>query len=92
VLDACSTSTVAAPRGVSNDAATGEAWRNELVDSSIAAVGENATVVLGHLLDGRAAVVNGVVTVAWSASLGGDHVKVRTADKDLSVARPPVVL
>jgi len=77
----------AAPRGVSNDAATGEAWRHELIDSSIAAVSENATVVLGHLLDGRAAVMNGVVTVAWSASL-----KVRTADKDLSVARPPVVL
>ena len=77
VLDARPTSTVATPRGVSNDAATREAWCNELVDASIAAVGENATVVLGQLLDDRAAVVNGVVTVAWSARLGGDHVTER---------------
>jgi hypothetical protein len=61
-------------------------------DAAVAAVGERATMPLAERRDARAAVVHGVVAVAWTTRGGGDDPQIASADENLCIARPPVVL
>ena len=92
VLDASAPTPMSTPGVVAKDAASLEDGGDELLDPPIAAVGEDASVVLAQALDDRATVEHRIVAVAGASALGGDHVEVRTTDEDLRIARPPVVL
>ena len=92
MLDARSTSTMDAPAPVTQDASTMESWRAELGDTSVTAVGEDVAVHLAERLEGRAAVVNRVITIPGAPGDRGDDGEVPTTNEELSVARPAVVL
>jgi hypothetical protein len=64
----------------------------EARNTAVAAIGEDATAAAAELLDGRAAEVDGVVSVARTTRGGGDDVAVTASHQHLGVAGPTVVL
>ena len=58
MLDAGATTAVAAPCAVADDPVIAKSGRDELPDATIAAIGENTTVMATEGLDHRAAVVS----------------------------------
>src|ERR1700704_3173452 len=88
VFDPGSTSTMSTPRSVAQDLASTKHRRDELGDAAVAAVGESATMPLAERRDARAAVVHGVVAVAWTTRGGGDDPQIASADENLCIARP----
>jgi len=92
VLDPGSASTMATPGSVAQDPVSPERRRDELGDSAVPTVGEHATVLLTKRFDVRAAVVHRVVAVAGTTGVCGDDSQIASADQDLGVTRPAVVL
>jgi hypothetical protein len=87
VLDPGAASSMATPGPVAADPVALEHRRDELRDAAIAAVGENAGVLAAQGFDRRATVVDGVVTIARTATTDGDDAQVAPAGEDLRVAR-----
>jgi hypothetical protein len=54
------------PRAVAYDPASAKDRRDELGDATVATVGKDAPMLLAEHLDGRAAVMERVVAVAWT--------------------------
>jgi hypothetical protein len=94
VLDPGSTPTMSTPCSVAQDSVPAKHRRDELGDRAVGAVGENATMLLAERLDVRAAVVHWIVAVTWTARGGGGDPQIASAsaDQDLRVTRPAVVL
>src|SRR5437868_4389624 len=92
VLDACSSATVATPRTVSDDPVAAEDRRDQFGHTAIASVSQHASMPSTQSLDDRGAVMHRIVAVAGTASTDRDDAQITTADEDLRVARPPVVL
>jgi hypothetical protein len=88
VLDACSTSAMETPHAIADDSVLAKHGCDELGDTSIAAVGEDAPVRLAQRLDERAAVVQRIVAISGSSSDGGDDAEVSSANEELCVAGP----
>ena len=86
VLDTGSSAAVAAPGGVATYTTADKPRGHELVDASIAPVGEHPSMTPAQAFDGGAAVVDWIVPIARPTRFGGDHVKVRSADQDLGIA------
>src|SRR5882672_9008664 len=92
VLDPGSTSTMSAPRSVAQEPVTAKYRRDELGDSAIATVGKDAPMLLAERLDVRAAIVHRAVAVAGTIRGDGDDPQIASADDNLRVAGPAVVL
>ena len=92
MFDACTSRAMPTPRSIAHDASTMEHRCDELGHTSITAIGEHATMLLAQSLDLCASIVERIVAVPWAASDDGNDVQVRATDKDLCVARIPVVL
>lgn len=76
MLDACTTFTVAPPHRISNDPPLTKSRDDELGDASVATIGKYATMVLAQGLDGRASIMNGIITIARSTSRDGYDVEI----------------
>lgn len=92
MLDACPPPTMSSPASVSRDAATTKPGRNELGNSAVRAVRKHTSVKPREPLDLASTVVNRIVAIPGAAAADRDHAEVRTADQNLYVARPAVVL
>lgn len=92
MFNARATPAMPAPCLVPQNAVPPEDRRPKLGDSAIAAVCEDATVLLTEPLDARAAVVDGVVAISWAAAADRKDPKISAAHQHLDVARPAVVL
>lgn len=92
VLYARSSPTMTPPRRIAENSAATKYRRDELENSAIPTVGEHATMLPTHGFEVTATVMDWIVAVAGPAAADGDHVQVRSADEDLGIARPTVVL
>ena len=92
VLDPRSAAAMDSPVPVTHDASMPETWSAQLVDAAIAAIGQDSSMGAAERLDGRPSVVNRIVAVSGAARFGGDDGEVASANQDLGVARPAVVL
>lgn len=86
MLDPRAAAAMAAPGQVAQDAIAAEDRRDELGHAAVAAIGQNAPVVLAERLDRGATVVDGIVAIARSPGGRRDDAEVAAASQDLSVA------
>lgn len=73
VFDACTSAAMAPPARISRDASPSVARSHELGDASIAAIGEYTAMANARLLDRRAAVAHGVISVARTTRRGSSR-------------------
>lgn len=92
VLDTSTPSTMTAPRTIPHDAVSAEDRRDELWYAAIAAIGEDAAMILAQSFDGRASVVDRIIAIARTAGRRRNDVKIAPSHQDLRVAAPPIVL
>ena len=92
MLDASSALAMSTPRSVSDDPVASKDRRDELRDTSIAAISQNTAMATAHRLDVGAAVVKRVVAVTRPAAVDADDAEILSTHEHLRVARPAVVL
>lgn len=92
VLDAGSAAAVATPSTVTQDAVPAKARRDELGNTAVATIGEDAPVLLAERRNRGFSIVHRIVAIAWTARGGGDDPQIAPTREDLCVARPTVVL
>ncbi|HSD86043.1 MAG TPA: hypothetical protein VLB44_00965 [Kofleriaceae bacterium] len=80
------------PRLISDDSVVPKYRCDELGDSAIATVREDASMEATQAFYLRAAVVDRIVAVARTSTCDGDHAEIPMTDKHLGVARPAIVL
>lgn len=92
VLDARPPSAMTAPGVVAENPVASKARRDELGDAAIAAVSQDASMLLTASFDARTAIVHAIVSIAWTASADRNDTQIAAADEHLGIARPAVVL
>lgn len=83
VLDPRATPAMSPPRVVPHDPVATKHGRDELVDASIAAIGEYAAVQAAQTLDETASVVHRIVAIAGASTRDRDDTAVGVTDEDL---------
>src|SRR5438128_1096258 len=92
VLDARATSAVGSPGTIADDTVVAKHRRDQLGNTAVATIGENARMVAAPHLDAGCAVVDRIIAVAGTAAVDRDDAQVHAAGEDRKVARPAVVL
>src|SRR5687768_9960549 len=77
---------------IADDAVRAESRGDQLGDPAIAAVREDAPMLLTERLDDRTAIVNGVVAISRATTCNGDDGPVVVAHENLHVVGPAVIL
>ena len=76
VLDADATLAMPAPGLISNDASAAKAWEHEVSLTAVTTVGQDAAVITAERFDLRFAVVDWIVTIAWTTARTRDDTEV----------------
>ncbi len=92
MLDTRTATSVSPPSAVAHDAIGSKDRSDQLWNTTIPAIGEHTSVLQAEALDHGSTVVQRVIAVAWPTCGRCDHMQIASANQDLRIPRPAVVL